>query len=86
MRLSYKVENKDGQRTIWWMPRSEAEEKEVDGRLLQYGFAINSCAREKWPTPNTPSGTLTFCEDPKAVDEPCGRQVAAKQKIQCNSE
>jgi hypothetical protein len=65
MQLPYKVENKSGQTTIWWVPRSEAEEKEVDGRLLQYGFAINGCPPEKWPTPDTPSGTLKVCEESK---------------------
>ena len=62
MHLTYKVENNAGQQTIWWTPPSEVEEKEVDGRLLQYSFAINACPPEKWPTPGTPSGTITRCD------------------------
>ena len=64
MHIQYKVERRQGQVTIWWVPRSESEQKEVDDRASQYSFAIHACPRDMWPTPKTPAGTLTYCPDP----------------------
>jgi hypothetical protein len=65
MHISYEVEDQKGRIAIWWVSRSEAEKKEVDGRVSQYSFAIHACPRDKWPTPETPAGTLTYCTEPK---------------------
>ena|SRR6266513_4331787 len=65
MHIPYKLEDQKGLVAVWWVPRSEAEEREVDGRVSQYSFALHACPRDKWPTPEAPAGTLTYCSHPK---------------------
>jgi hypothetical protein len=64
MHIQYKVERQNGNVTIWWVPKTETEQREVDDRASQYSFAIHACPRDMWPTPETPAATLTYCPDP----------------------
>jgi hypothetical protein len=61
LRLPYKLEKHDDRVTVWWVPRSDAEEKEVDDRMGQYAGAIHDCAPDDWPTPTTPARAVFSC-------------------------
>src|SRR5712692_1972932 len=65
MQLPYTLEDRVGRVAVWWVPRSEAEENEVGGRVSQYSFVIHACPHENWPTPETPAGTITSCTEPR---------------------
>ena len=65
MRIPYKLEKRDDQITVWWTPRSAAEEKEVDDRVSQYAAAIHECARNEWPTPSAPARPVFSCTSAK---------------------
>ena len=59
--LPYKVEEVGGRKSVWWAPRSEAEAIEVQMRISQYLFAVTNFPSQKWPTPETKSGTIKSC-------------------------
>ena len=61
MKLPYAEELVDGRTAIWWTPRSEAESFEVQYRVSQYAFAVANCPLSRWPTPETPAGTIKSC-------------------------
>jgi hypothetical protein len=61
MGLSYKVEEVGGRKSIWWIPRSEAEGTEVQMRISQYLFAVTNCPSQMWPSPETKAGTIKSC-------------------------
>ncbi len=61
MQLPYKTEVREALTAVWWVPRTDAEEKEVQARVSQYSFAIRNCPRELWPRPDTPAGTIKSC-------------------------
>jgi hypothetical protein len=65
MHIPYKVEKRNGEVAVWWTPRSDAEEREVDSRVSQYAAAIRECARDEWPTPSTPARAVFSCKGVK---------------------
>lgn len=62
MHIPYRLEKRDSQVAVWWTPRSDAEEQEVDSRVSQYAAAIRECARDEWPTPSTPARAVFSCK------------------------
>ena len=62
MHIDYTVEKlTDGRSSVWWTPRDETEENEVNGRVSQYAIAIRACSKDYWPSPETPAGSLKRC-------------------------
>lgn len=65
MHIPYKLEKRNGEVAVWWTPRSDSEEREVDNRVSQYAAAIRECARDDWPTPTTPARAVFSCKGVK---------------------
>ena len=62
MHIGYTVEKlPDGRSSVWWVPRNDLEEREVNGRVSQYAFAIRACSKDYWPSPETAAGSIKRC-------------------------
>ncbi len=61
MNLSYTVEKTPDGEKVWWVPRTEAEAREVQNRISQYAFVLKACGKKELVTPQTPAGTIKSC-------------------------
>jgi hypothetical protein len=62
MGISYRAETHEGKPVYWWLPKNDAEDAEVRGRVSQFMFTSTGCLKKYRTSPSTPAGTVTRCE------------------------
>jgi hypothetical protein len=70
MNLPFTVVESEHGTTVYWMPRTEAEEMEVQRRVSQYGIHLQTCGADGAPTPEAPSQPVGV-----PIHDPCGKRA-----------
>lgn len=61
IKIPYAIEKTVSGSKIWFAPRNEEEEREVQGRVSQFAFALRACNKPELVTPETPAGSIKSC-------------------------